>query len=53
MATVVHDIDAHADAVIVLRNPSVRFAVWEDGDGEEADAGLGGRGGRRRGGGRG
>jgi hypothetical protein len=24
--------------VIVLKNPSVRFAVWEDGDGEEEDA---------------
>ena len=31
MTTAIHVIDPHADTVIVLKNPHVDFAVWDDG----------------------
>jgi len=32
MAKVIHQIDPNADTVIILKNPLVHFAVWNDHD---------------------
>lgn len=38
MAKVIHKIDPNADTIIILKNPLVHFAVWDQPDIEEIDA---------------